>query len=151
MSSLFSVHWGLDWLWSIPLIVFTILFHAMVLSVVNRGVHSLMKVNGKTSFRHMVSIVAVGGAALCATLAHGLEAWFWAIAYFLSGAISNQKASMEFSLGAMTTFGGNPITLGTGWELMGPLEALSGWIAFGLTAAFLFTIMRNVWTTEQML
>jgi hypothetical protein len=146
MSSLFSVHWGSDWLWSVPLIVFTVLFHAIVLSVVNRGVHSLMKMNAMTSFRRMVSMVAVGAAALCATLAHGLEAWFWAIAYFASGAISNQKASMEFSLGAMTTYGGNPITLATGWELMGPLEALSGWIAFGLTAAFLFTIMRKVWS-----
>jgi len=151
MSSLFSVHWGPDWLWSVPLIVLTVLFHAVVLSGLNRGVHSLMKVTGRKIFRHLVSIVAVGGAALCATLAHGVEAWFWAIAYFLSGAISDQKASMEFSLGAMTTFGGNPITLRPGWELMGPLEALSGWIAFGLTAAFLFTIMRNVWTTEQML
>jgi hypothetical protein len=149
MSSLFSVHWGLDWLWSIPLIVFTVLFHAIVLSILNRGVHFLRKADGGTNFRHMVSIVAVGGSALCATLAHGIEAWVWAIAYLLSGAIPNQKAAMEFSLGAMTTFGGNPIILGTGWGLMGSLEALSGWIAFGLTAAFLFTIMRNVWTAEQ--
>jgi hypothetical protein len=149
MSSLFSVHFGLDWLWSVPLIIFTILFHAIVISVANRGVRTMMKASGRASFRHMMSIVAVGGAALCATMAHALEAWSWAIAYTLSGAIPNQKASMEFSLGAMTTFGGNPISLGAGWELMGPLEALSGWIAFGLTAAFLFTIMRNVWTTEQ--
>jgi hypothetical protein len=151
MSSLFSIHWGLDWLWSIPLIVLTVLFHAIVLTILNRGVHSLMTVNGGKSFRHMVSIVALGGSALCATVAHGFEAWFWAIAYFLSGAISNQKASMEFSLGAMTTFGGNPVVLGPGWELMGALEALSGWIAFGLTAAFLFTIMRKVWATDQLL
>jgi hypothetical protein len=151
MSSLFSVHWGLDWLWSIPLIVLTVLFHAIVLTILNRGVHSLMTMNGGKSFRHMVSLFALGGAALCATVAHGLEAWFWAIAYFFSGAISNQKASMEFSLGAMTTFGGNPIALGAGWELMGSLEALSGWIAFGLTAAFLFTIMRKVWSTDQQL
>jgi len=99
----------------------------------------------------MMSIVAIGGAALCATLAHGLETWFWAIAYFFTGAIADQKAAMEFSLGAMTTFGGNPIILGPGWELMGPLEALSGWIAFGLTSAFLFTIMRKVWTDDQLL
>ncbi len=56
---------------------------------------------------------------------------------------------MEFSLGAMTTFGGNAVRLGSRWELMGPLEALSGWILFGLTTAFLFTIIREVWATEQ--
>ena len=56
---------------------------------------------------------------------------------------------MEFSLGAMTTFGVETVHLGPGWQLMGPLEALSGWILFGLTTAFLFTIIRKVWATDD--
>ncbi len=55
---------------------------------------------------------------------------------------------MEFSLGAMTTFGAGGGHLGAEWKLMGPLEALNGWILFGLTTAFLFTIIRDVWTSE---
>jgi hypothetical protein len=149
MNNIFHPHWGLDWLWSVPLIVGTVLMHAFVLRMVNFGVDSLLKVNGGKAFRHMVSIVAVGGPALCATAAHGLEAWIWALAYFLSGAISDQKSAMAFSLGAMTTFGVDTVHLGSGWQLMGPLEALSGWILFGLTTAFLFTIIRKVWATDE--
>ncbi len=104
MSNLFYAQWGVDWLWSIPLVVFTVLIHSFALRSVNHGVHSLLKVNGGKGFRQMVSIVAVGAPALCATIAHGLEAWLWSLAYFFSGGISNQKAAMEFSLGAMTTF-----------------------------------------------
>jgi hypothetical protein len=148
MSSLFFPHWGLDWLWSVPLIVLTVLFHSFALRIVNNGVDSLLKANGGKAFRQMVSIIAVGGPALCATVAHGLEAWLWGLAYLLSGAVSDQKAAMEYSLGAMTTFGTSPLRLGSGWQLMGPLEALNGWILFGLSTAFLFTIVRKVWSTD---
>jgi len=108
----------------------------------------MLKANGGKAFRQMVSIIAVGGPALFATVAHGLEAWLWGLAYLLSGAVSDQKAAMEYSLGAMTTFGTSPLRLGSGWQLMGPLEALNGWILFGLTTAFLFTIVRKVWSTD---
>ena len=148
MTSLFSAHWGIDWLCSVPLIVATVLIHASVLRLVGHGVHSLLKVKGNKSFHHMVSVVTVGGSALCAIGAHGFEAWLWSLAYFFSGAIPDPKASMEFSLGAMTTFGAGGARLGAEWQLMGPLEALNGWILFGLTTAFLFTIIRDVWTSE---
>jgi hypothetical protein len=29
--------------------------------------------------------------------------------------------------------------------MMGALEALDGWILFGLTTAFLFTVMQKAW------
>ena len=149
MSNLLTAHWGVDWLWSLPLIIFAVLLHVFVLRLANHGVRSLLKMDAKTRFPHVVSIVAVGGAALCATTAHGIEAWLWSLTYFLSGAISDQKSAMEFSLGAMTTFGGNELHLGRRWALMGPLEALSGWILFGLTTAFLFTIVREVWSEDK--
>jgi hypothetical protein len=148
-----SIHsvapWSVDWAWSIPLIIFTVLIHASVLRLVNRGVHLLLEADKGKSLNHMLSIVVVGGPALCATCAHGVEAWLWSLAYTFSGAIPDQKASMEFSLGAMTTFGNSAIRLEPRWQLMGPLEALSGWISFGLTTAFLFTIIRKVWSTEH--
>jgi len=149
MNKLFFVPWGVDWLWSLPLIVLTVLLHTFVLRLANKGARSVLKMDAKTRFPHIVSLIAVGGPALCATAAHGFEAWLWAFAYFFSGAISDPKACMEFSLGAMTTFGPNGIRLGPRWEVMGPLEALSGWILFGLTTAFLFTIIREVWAEDR--
>jgi hypothetical protein len=149
MTSLFFAHWGVDWLWSIPLIVLTVLIHSFLLRSINHGVHVLLKVDGGRTFRQVTSIIAVGAPALGATIAHGLEAWLWSLAYFFSGGITDQKAAMEFSLGAMTTFGTSPLRLQPRWQLMGPLEALNGWILFGITTAFLFTIIRAVWSTEE--
>jgi hypothetical protein len=31
------------------------------------------------------------------------------------------------------------------WQLLGAIEALNGWLLFGLTAAFLFAIVGKVW------
>lgn len=52
---------------------------------------------------------------------------------------------MLYSLGAMTTYGHSNISLAPGWQMMGTLEALDGWILFGLTTAFLFSIMQRAW------
>lgn len=52
---------------------------------------------------------------------------------------------MLCSLGPVTTYGHASLTLAPGWQLMGTLEALNGWILFGLTTAFLFTVMQKAW------
>jgi hypothetical protein len=31
------------------------------------------------------------------------------------------------------------------WQLMGAMEALNGWLLFGLTTAFLFGMIEKVW------
>jgi hypothetical protein len=35
------------------------------------------------------------------------------------------------------------------WQLMGALEALNGTLLFGLTIAFLFAMIREVWDIER--
>lgn len=51
---------------------------------------------------------------------------------------------MLCSLGAMTSYGHEPIYLADHWRLMGTFEALNGMILFGLSA-FLFSMIREVW------
>jgi hypothetical protein len=52
---------------------------------------------------------------------------------------------MLYSLSAMTTYGHASLFLEYKWQLMGALEALNGWLLFGLTTAFLFGIIKKVW------
>jgi hypothetical protein len=47
---------------------------------------------------------------------------------------------MLYSLGAMTTYGKANLQLEPRWQLMGTLEALDGWILFGLTTAFMLRL-----------
>jgi hypothetical protein len=53
------------------------------------------------------------------------------------------KTAMLYSLNAMTIYGHANLYLAPGWEMMGALEALNGWILFGLTTAFLFNVIQK--------
>jgi hypothetical protein len=89
--------------------------------------------------------VMVGVTTFLATCLHGIEAGIWAAAYRLLGALSDNQTAMLYSLSAMTTYGHADLFLESQWQLMGALEALNGWILFGLTTAFLFGIIKKVW------
>ena len=142
--------WRSDWLWSIPLIVVTIVFHSYGLGLLSRGLLILLKADRKKRLTHALSVFVVGGSSLCAICLHGLEAWMWAVAYRLLGTLGgDRKEAMLYSISVMTTVGGTNLHLEPGWQLMGPLEALDGWILFGLTAAFLFALIQRVWSLEH--
>jgi hypothetical protein len=142
--------WTSDWLWSVPLIVVTIVFHAYGLGLLSRGLLLILKAQGSKRLTHTLSVLVVGGCSLCAIFLHGLESLMWAIAYRLLGTLgSDQKEAMLYSVSVMTTVGGTNFHLEPRWALMGPLEALDGWILFGLTAAFLFALIQRVWSLEH--
>jgi len=128
-----------------PLIVTTVVFHAFVLRLLNLGASLILKSNWKTYF---TNVLVIGGSALCATVLHGLDAAAWAVAYYSLGALPDRKGAMLYSLSAMTTYGNSTISLKSQWQLMGSLEALNGWILFGLTTAFLFTVVQDVWARD---
>ena len=88
-------------------------------------------------------LAVIGGAALRATVLHGLEASLWAVAYRGLGALPDGRSAMLYSLSAMTSYGHANLYLKDEWRLMGALEALNGWLRFGLTTAFLFTMIRE--------
>jgi hypothetical protein len=137
--------WISDWGWSLPLIVITVVFHAYALGLLEQGVSFLLMDRRKSRLTRMMPVFVIGGAALCATMLHGLEAWMWTGAYRSLGALPDQRSAMLYSLSAMTTYGHADIHLETRWQLMGSLEALNGWILFGLTTAYLFTVIQKVW------
>jgi hypothetical protein len=56
---------------------------------------------------------------------------------------------MLYSLSAMTSYGHANLYLEPQWQLMGALEALNGMLLFGLTTAFLFAMIREVWDIER--
>ncbi len=142
--------WRSDWVWSLPLIIVTVVLHAYTLGEINQAVSFVLKGNRKTRLPNIASVFIVGGTALCATVLQGVEASIWAIAYCLLGALPDRKSAMLYSLGAMTTYGSGHLNLESRWQLMGSLEALNGWILFGLTTAFLFTVIQEVWAHRNL-
>jgi hypothetical protein len=94
-------------------------------------------------------VVVMGSVALLATVLHGLEATLWALAYRLLDALPDDRSAMLYSLSAMTSYGHANLFLKEHWQLMGALEALNGTLLFGLTTAFLFAMIREVWDIEK--
>ena len=137
--------WSRDWVWSLPLIAATVAIHVLGLGLIYHRASHVQTGDRKISPSYSISALIMGGVALFATILHAFEASMWAASYVLLGALPDRKGAMLYSLGAMTTYGKADVNLDLRWRLMGPLEALDGWILFGLTTAFLFAIIQNIW------
>jgi len=85
--------------------------------------------------RHFMSLFAVA-----------LSGMVWATAYVLLAALPDPRAGMLYSLSALTTYGHASALLPDHWKMLGALEALNGALLFGLTTAFLFAMIREVWS-----
>jgi hypothetical protein len=141
--------WGGDWAWSLPLIVATVVIHVVGLGLLHERV--LRAAARLVERRHFTLLFAVvmGITVLLVTVLHAIEGFVWAGAYRLLGALPDIHSSILFSLGAMTTYGGSDLDLQQHWRLMGALEALNGIILFGLTTAFLFSMIQEVWAAGR--
>lgn len=141
--------WSTNWAWGLPLIVLTVVFHAYSLGLMNKDVSARLSSTGRVRDLWS-SVLVIGGTALSATVLHGIEGAIWAAAYRLLGASPDNKSAMLYSLSAMTSYGHANLYLAPQWQMMGALEALNGWILFGLTTAFLFTVIQKAWSKTTM-
>jgi hypothetical protein len=137
--------WITDWAWSLPLILLTVVIHVFGLGVINeKVVRTLSRSTGRRGLVPRFAIV-MGVAVLLMTALHGIEGLAWAAAFLFLGAVPDAKAGMLYSLNAMTTYGHESVSLAPQWQMMGALEALNGMLLFGLTTAFLFAMIQEVW------
>lgn len=127
------VTWGANWAWGVPLIVLNSVVHVLGLVFINETVGGAMR--GWMHHRHFMSLFAVA-----------LSGMVWATAYVLLAALPDPRAGMLYSLSALTTYGHASALLPDHWKMLGALEALNGALLFGLTTAFLFAMIREVWS-----
>ena len=138
--------WRADWAWGLPLIVLTVLIHVLGLGLIRQ---KTVRISTRTKERRhpmAIFVIVMGATTLLATSLHALETGLWAFAYRLLGALPDNKDAMLYSLNAITSYGHTNIDLAKHWQLMGALEALNGWLLFGLTTAFMFGMLERVWS-----
>jgi hypothetical protein len=135
--------WSADWAWGLPLIVLTVIIHVLGLGLIRQKAVRVSKSNFR--HRHQTALFAavMGTITLLATALHAVEASLWAVAYRLLRALPDARSAMLYSLNAITSYGHIGLTLQEHWHLMGALEALNGWLLFGLTTAFLFAMIEQ--------
>jgi hypothetical protein len=140
--------WRAEWVWGFPLIVLTVVIHVFGLGLINRRAVRIS--SGIMSRRHptVMFVVVMSVTTWLASSLHALEASIWAGAYQLLGALPDYKSAMLYSLSAITSYGHVNLYLEEHWQLMGAMEALNGWLLFGLTTAFLFGIINKLWLSS---
>lgn len=139
--------WEHDWILGGALAVATLVLHIIGLNVIvrlfeRRLAHSERRAHGSVL---RVALILAPTLTLILFL-HGFEAAIWAATYVLLGAMPDYRQAMLYSLEAMTSYGHAPIHLSLDWQLLGPIQALAGMLAFGLTIAFLTTVARRMWS-----
>ena len=144
-----ALAWDADWVWSLPLIVITVIFHVVGLAFINDRIGVAMTYLRKKHNFLLAFAPVMGVGTLWVTLLHALEGGIWAGMYWFLGALPDGKSALLYSLGAMTSYGHAAVYLAPHWVLMGTLEALNGVILFGLTTAFLFNMIRQVWPSTN--
>jgi hypothetical protein len=75
-------------------------------------------------------------------LLHLVEACIWAAFYRWQGLFPTFETALYFSLKSYSTVGYGDVLLPPSWRLLGTVEAISGVLLCGLSAAFLFTIIH---------
>ena len=94
-------------------------------------------------------VIFVAVAALACAVYLALETAAWAGLYLWLGALPTWQAAMLYSLSAITAYGHPPIFLEDRWRLLGAIEAVNGLLPFGLTTAFLYAAIHEVWPLRR--
>jgi hypothetical protein len=141
--------WSNNWAWGVPLIVLTVLLHAFSLVVIRDRVVLELSLLLRARRSEFVLALLIVVTVLMLTVLHAAEASAWAGAYVILGARADFASAMLYSLSAMTSYGHANIFLAEHWQLMGAIEALNGMLLFGLSTAFLFTVLREHWLTRS--
>lgn len=85
------------------------------------------------------------------TLLHLLETFVWGGLYYWWGHFPDFETCWYFSLGSYTTIGYGDVVLPVNWRLIGGIEGINGVLLCGLSAAFLFGIVNNMFESRERL
>jgi hypothetical protein len=88
-------------------------------------------------------IIAMAGSMLA--VLHGIEAALWGAVYLFIGAVGVFSDAILYSVDSISTRGASGLNLQQHWKMMGALEAVDGMLLFGISTAFLFSVLERVW------
>jgi hypothetical protein len=135
-----------NWIWGLSLIALTIAIHATGVTFMITVLHSIrvrLEIRG-LRLPHVIAIVigAITAMGLLLAALHGIEAALWAAAYLWLGALGSPETAILYSLDSMATRGASGFMLQPHWQMLGALEAADGMLLFGISTAFIFTVMQ---------
>jgi hypothetical protein len=135
-----------NWIWGLSLIALTIAIHATSVTLMVSVLHSfrVRLESHSPGLRRLYAIVigTITATGLLLAALHMIEAAFWAAAYLWLGALGSLEAAILYSVDSIATRGASGLMLQSHWQMVGALEAADGVLLFGISTAFIFTVMQ---------
>jgi hypothetical protein len=120
----------------------TVVIHGFVVHAIVMALRRDLK-RGVLGVRLWVNLTFVMSATLLAFAGHLAEIALWALVLDISGAVADISAAFYSSAGSYTT-SGSDIVLPPQWKLLGPFEAVTGMLMFGVSTAFIFAVIQRL-------
>ena len=139
-----------NWAWGLSLIALTITLHAAgvaLMAFATLGIRERLEGEKRLRSRQVfaITIGLIGSVGLLLAALHGMEAALWAAAYWWLGALDSAAEALLYSVDSFSTRGASGLTLEHHWRMMGALEATDGMLLFGISTAYIFTVMQDYW------
>jgi hypothetical protein len=120
----------------------TIVIHGLAVHTIIMTLRRNLQ-RGVLGRRIWMNMTFIMGATLLAFAGHLGEIALWAFALDITGAVADFGAAIYSSAGSYTT-SGSDVVLPPQWKLLGPLEAVSGMLMFGVSTAFIFAVIQRL-------
>ena len=134
------------WIWGLSLIALTVAIHVTGVTFMVFVQHNIRVRLESRSLRvaRVLAIVILAIVAMALLLGglHLIEAALWAAAYLWVGALGSPEAAILYSVDSMATRGASGSMVQPHWQMLGALEAADGMLLFGISTAFVFTVMQ---------
>lgn len=128
------------------LIILTVFIHAIGMDFILGKVPFLERIfHSKKSIWKALVLTSVVLLVTCVLI---VEIWIWALFYFYVNAFPDIETALFFSIDAFSTVGFGDVIVPKQWRLLGSIEAVSGFLLFGWSAAFIFEVVSKVYKSE---
>ena len=133
----------IDHLLGLTVTLAAITFHTVVLIGVVRLMDRSIARGWLTGHAVRIPLFVVGASA-CFLVSHVLQIVMWAVLFRALGAFDNFSLALYNSGQNYTTLGYGDDVLPPQWRMLGPIEAMNGLLAWGLTTAVLFAGVQRL-------
>ena len=124
-------------------VVCTIFVHALALAATVNFFRYERKL-GRAGAGALIDLAIFALVISFAFVAHLIEIAFWALLLVLCGEFQEFGTAYYHSAVNYTTLGYGDLLLTPSWRLLGPLEAASGALMFGVSAAMVFAVVQRL-------
>jgi voltage-gated potassium channel Kch len=122
-----------------------VVVHAIGMTAVSRR---LKQTGARVGARFWLSVWLLVRVAVWIILLHLVEIALWAFFYAWDHGMPDLTSAFYFSAVTYTTTGYGDLVLPTEWRLVGGIEALTGILMCGWSAAFFVSVITRITQTE---